>query len=150
MSKLAYDKDLRTRGIHRRLMDYAIAKAAKGDATILEKYLRFGIPITEHEHLNALADLIVPKAKQVGRPKGPDPSPRAEAVRTLVDMVQRLERDWRSKNPDEPFRNVRRSLINQVFALPCDDGTFGFPNPITEDEIFIALNRKGSSQKKSN
>ena len=67
-------------------------------------------------------------------------------MRTIVTLVRRLERDWHNKNPNKLIRGVRPKLIAQFFAMPSDDDRFSFAVPITEDEVYAALNRGGSSQ----
>jgi hypothetical protein len=147
MSKFVYHQDRRIRGTQRKLLDNALAEAAKGNVKRLATYLRYGFAITEQRHLNALADLIAPPIRKRGRPKGRDPSPRAEAVRRLVALVSKREREWHKKNPNKSFRGFRRKFIREVFAMPGDDGDFGFAVEITEDEVYAALNRGSSSRK---
>jgi hypothetical protein len=161
MSKFVYDTDSRTRGTHRRRLRYAIKETKKKNdlVPLLVKYLRDSIAVMkkEHpvvladlkEHFEMLAELIAPQARKRGRPKGRDPSERAEAVRIIVARVRKVERDWKKKNPNRPFRGVRKKLIKQVFAMPDDSGDsgdFDFKNPITEDEVFKVLTRGGSSR----
>lgn len=148
MSKFPYDKNRRRRAIQHKALDNALAKATKGDIELLATYLRLGFAITEPRHLNALADIVAPPPRKRGRPKGRDPSPRAEAVRALVALVGRRERDWRKKNPNKPIRGFRRKFIRDVFEMLAmhGNGDFGFDVEITEDEVYAALNRGGSSQ----
>jgi|SRR5579863_720500 len=159
MSKLPFDQERRTRAIKRKLLDAAFVKAAEGDVRPLVMRLRAGSAITEQRHLDAIADLITPPPKRGrGRPKGRDPSARAEALRTIVAMVRRRERNWHKRNLHRSFRGVRRKLIDQVLAaieMEGDDNTsydreFDFSNPITAEEVHQALDRGGSSQKIQN
>jgi hypothetical protein len=160
MSKIFIDEERRERRKHRTHLRGAIKEAKKKNdkVPLLVKYLRDGIAVIEKkhpkmlaeldlkEHFEMLADLIAPPAKKRGRPKGGDPSERAQAVRTIVALVRRRERDWKKKNPNRPFRGVRRELVAQFFAEPGDDDRFSFTRTITEDEIVDALNRGGSSR----
>ncbi|MBR1234597.1 hypothetical protein [Bradyrhizobium sp. AUGA SZCCT0182] len=154
MSKrtFSYDSEARRRATKRRVavytLDECLLKAKRGDKAPLARHLREGCTIVEQRHLDALADLISAPKRGKGRPRGHDPSERAQALRIIVGMVRRLERDWLAKNPNKAFRG-RRKKIAEALAMIGDDD-FSFADPITEAEIYAALNSGGSSQKNRN
>jgi hypothetical protein len=145
-NKFPYNKDRRRRAIHTKVLDQALTKAADGDVKMLANCLRAGFAITEKHQLEALADLVAPPKRGRGRPKGPDPSQRAEAKRMIVAIIRVRERKLLKKK-NKLARGDRLKLIRELFADPGDDDRFSFKNPITEDEIYSALNRGGSSRK---
>lgn len=142
MRKRPYDNKRRLRYIRRVTLNSALNKVARGDVQPLARYLRAGGPVSRKADLHVIADLIDPPKKNTRTTK------RTQSIRTgRIARVRALERASFRKNPNTPFYRVRRKLIARVFASPFDDGEFGFAEPITEDEIYVALNRGGTSQK---
>ena len=117
----SYDKEARLRGRKHRLaiydLDEGLLKAKSGNNEPLAKYLRAGGTITEQRHLDALADLIAPPKRERGRPRGRDTSERAEALRAIVRMVRRLEREWYKKNPNQSL--MSRAGVSSDIAELC-------------------------------
>ena len=74
MSKFPYDEAKRKIDFQNKLLDAAFLNATSGslkkrDLKQLADCLRQGYAITKKRHLVALAELILPTKKKVGRPK---------------------------------------------------------------------------------
>lgn len=158
MGKLSYDTAKRTVDFQNKLLDTAFASAVRGgsktrDLTRLVDCLRRGFAITKREHLDKLAELILPPKKSVGRPKGASISARQEAVFRIAAIVKRRERGWQKLHPNRQLYGFRKKAIDQVFELlerDHGDDSFSFPREITREEVKAALDRPRTSRKKKN
>ena len=98
--------------------DVAIRRAYKGETRELAEYLRSDLPLTE-ERRESLADLIERRLQRKGRgrPRGPIPNPRDDAMRLWIWLARKQLNKIRERSPNH---RLPKGTIDKVIDWADD------------------------------